>query len=43
VGFAVGMADCNPLVYGPSDPALQPLSPNLRAVIEDRFRDRHCQ
>src|SRR6516162_10015309 len=37
VGFAVGMADCNPLVYGPSDPALQPLSPNLRAVIEDRF------
>lgn len=36
-GFAVSMKDRNPLVYGPSDPVLAALSPDLRPEIEARF------
>jgi cytosine/adenosine deaminase-related metal-dependent hydrolase len=37
VGFAVSMKDRNPLVYGPSEPVLAALPPDLRPEIESRF------
>jgi cytosine/adenosine deaminase-related metal-dependent hydrolase len=37
VGFAVAVRDCNPLVYGPSEPFLATLPPPARAEIERRF------
>jgi cytosine/adenosine deaminase-related metal-dependent hydrolase len=37
VGFAVAMRNCNPLVYGPSEPILAALSPQAREEIRQRF------
>jgi len=37
VGFAVSMRDRNPLVYGPSEPILTALPPDVRSEIESRF------
>jgi cytosine/adenosine deaminase-related metal-dependent hydrolase len=37
LGFAVAMRDRNPLVYGPSEPFLAMLPPDVRAEIERRF------
>ena len=36
-GFAISMKDRNPLVYGPTEPLLAALPPQLRAEIETRF------
>src|SRR4051812_29708114 len=36
-GFAVSMKDRNPLVYGPTEPVLAALPPQLRGEIESRF------
>lgn len=36
-GFAVSMKDRNPLVYGPSEPVLAALPPDIRGEIERRF------
>jgi cytosine/adenosine deaminase-related metal-dependent hydrolase len=36
-GFAVSMKDRNPLVYGPTEPVLAALPPQLRSEIETRF------
>jgi 5-methylthioadenosine/S-adenosylhomocysteine deaminase len=36
-GFAVSMKDRNPLVYGPTEPVLAALPPELRGEIETRF------
>jgi cytosine/adenosine deaminase-related metal-dependent hydrolase len=37
VGFAVSMKDCNPLVYGASEPVLAALPADARAEIARRF------
>ena len=37
VGFAVAMRNRNPLVYGPSEPVLEALSPQAREEIRQRF------
>ena len=37
VGFAVAMRDCNPLVYGPSEPILAGLSAGTREEISRKF------
>jgi cytosine/adenosine deaminase-related metal-dependent hydrolase len=37
VGFAVGLRDRNPLVYGPSEPILDALPPDTAAEIRARF------
>lgn len=37
VGFAVALRNRNPLVYGPSEPMLNALSPGARSEIERRF------
>jgi cytosine/adenosine deaminase-related metal-dependent hydrolase len=37
VGFAVAMRDCNPLVYGPSEPILAGLSAGMREEISRKF------
>jgi 5-methylthioadenosine/S-adenosylhomocysteine deaminase len=34
VGFAISMRDRNPFVYGPSEPVLESLPPEARAVFE---------
>ena len=37
VGFAVGLRDRNPLVYGPSEPIVEALPPDAGAEIRARF------
>lgn len=37
VGFAVAMRNRNPLVYGPSEPILDALSPHARTEVEKRY------
>ena len=37
VGFAVGLRDRNPLVYGPSEPIVDALPPDAAAEIRARF------
>jgi 5-methylthioadenosine/S-adenosylhomocysteine deaminase len=37
VGFAIAMRNRNPLVYGPSEPILDALSPQARAEVEKRY------
>jgi 5-methylthioadenosine/S-adenosylhomocysteine deaminase len=37
VGFAVAMRDCNPLVYGPSEPILASLSTTAQEQISRKF------
>src|ERR1700731_369917 len=36
-GFAISMKDRNPLVYGPTEPLLAALPPQVRTEIETRF------
>jgi cytosine/adenosine deaminase-related metal-dependent hydrolase len=36
-GFAISMKDRNPLVYGPTEPVLAALPPDVRGEIEARF------
>jgi cytosine/adenosine deaminase-related metal-dependent hydrolase len=36
-GFAISMKDRNPLVYGPTEPVLAALPPEIRSEIERRF------
>lgn len=36
-GFAVSLRDCNPLVYGPSEPMLAVLPPEIREVVAARL------
>jgi cytosine/adenosine deaminase-related metal-dependent hydrolase len=36
-GFAISMKDRNPLVYGPTEPLLTALPPDIRGEIEARF------
>jgi cytosine/adenosine deaminase-related metal-dependent hydrolase len=36
-GFAISMKDRNPLVYGPTEPLLAALPPEVRGEIEQRF------